>query len=129
MHEKALEIAKEHFRRVNPSMWDGNGEQPSSFKNQRITYSVNKYTELDVSFEWDDIDGWQHCCKLRDTLTSNILAVQYGPWIGSPQQLADTIVEICKTLGGTQTHMNIGDSVYTPPLLHGPDHSYLCRGS
>ena len=33
MHRKALEIAEEHFRRVNPSMWDGSGECPAVFHN------------------------------------------------------------------------------------------------
>ncbi len=95
MRKKALEIAEEHFRRVNPSLWDGVGEPPADFDNHQITYSVNRYTELDVSFERDS-DSWRHCCKLRDTLTDRILAIQYGPGIHSPQELADTILEICQ---------------------------------
>ena len=100
MHRKALEIAEEHFRRVNPSMWDGTGEPPENFVNHRITYSVNRYTELDISFERNNAGDWQHCCKLRDTLTDNMLAVKYGPGINLPQQLVDTILEICKKIGG-----------------------------
>ena len=111
MREKALEIAAEHIRRINPSMWDGNGEPPADFVNHRITYSVNRFTELDVSFEQDN-HGWRHCCKLRDTLTNNIVAIQYGPGIDSPQQLANTILKICKKIGGT--NLKLGDSVYTP---------------
>lgn len=79
-------------------MWDGTGERPSTFNDHRITYSINKYTELDVSFEWDNADGWKHCCKLRDTLTNNILAVRCSPGIHSPQTLPDTILEICQNL-------------------------------
>ena len=96
MCEKALEIAEEHFRRVNPSMWDGSGECPAVFHNRRITYSINRYTELDVSFERDTTGGWKHCCKLRDTPTGSLLAIRYGPGIHSPQRLVDTILEICK---------------------------------
>ena len=100
MHKKALEIAKEHFQRVNPAMWDGNGVPPTVFVNHRITYSLNKYTELDVSFERDSTDGWRHCCKLRDTKTNNVVAIQYGSGINSPQRLVDTILQICKKIGG-----------------------------
>lgn len=96
----ASEIAAEHFSRVNPSMWDGIGEPPADFNNHRITYSINRCTELDVSFEQDRAGNWKHCCKLRNTLTDNLLAVQYGPGISSPQRLTDTILEICKEIGG-----------------------------
>jgi len=97
MYQKALEIAEEHFRRVNPSMWDGLGGQPVAFHNRRITYSVNRCTELDVSFE-QDATGWRHCCKLRDTLSDLLLTVRYGHGINSPQNLVETIPEICKEL-------------------------------
>lgn len=100
MYQEALEIVEEHFRRVNPSMWDGIGEPPADFVNHRITYSLNKFTELDVSFERDNAGGWRHCCKLRDTLTNTVVAIQYGPSINSPQQLVDAILEICKEIGG-----------------------------
>lgn len=96
----ASEIAAEHFSRVNPSMWDGVGEPPADFNNHRITYSINRCTELDVSFERDRTGNWKHCCKLRNTLTDNLLAVRYGPGISSPQKLTDTILEICKGIGG-----------------------------
>jgi len=96
VYQKALEIAEEHFRRVNPSMWDGLGEQPVAFHNRRITYSVNRCTELDVSFE-QDAAGWRHCCKLRDTLSDQLLAVRYGHGINSPRSLVYTILEICKS--------------------------------
>lgn len=96
----ASEIAAEHFSRVNPSMWDGIGEPPADFNNHRITYSINRCTELDVSFEQDRAGNWKHCCKLRNTLTDNLLAVQYGPGISSPQRLTDTILDICKEIGG-----------------------------
>ena len=96
----ASEIAAEHFSRVNPSMWDGIGEPPADFNNHRITYSINRCTELDVSFEQDRSGKWKHCCKLRDTLTDNLLAVQYGPGINSPQRLTTTILDICKEIGG-----------------------------
>lgn len=100
MHKKPLEIAEEHFRRVNPSMWDGTGEPPADFVNHQITYSLSRYTELDVCFKRDN-DGWRHCCKLRDTPTNTILAIQYGPGINSPQRLVNTIVEISKKLERT----------------------------
>ena len=99
MHRIALEIVEEHFRRVNPSLWDGVGDPPANFINHRITYSVNRYTELDVSFEQDNTGGWRHCCKLRDTLTNSIVAIKYGPGINSPQKLMDTILEVCRERG------------------------------
>ncbi|MBD5168948.1 MAG: hypothetical protein HDT20_02305 [Oscillibacter sp.] len=106
MKQKALEIAEEHFRRVNPSLWDGAGEPPAIFFFFWITYCVNRYTELDVSFERDS-DSWRHCCKLRDTMTNTLLTIRYGPEINSPQRLVDTILGICKEIGGI--HLNYAE--------------------
>lgn len=94
MNNRALEIAQTHIRRMNPSLWNGTGKRPENFDSRIITYPIDTDIELDISFEQDD-DGWVHLCEVRDKDSGELLEVMHGYGIDSPQNLADTIEDIC----------------------------------
>lgn len=96
MSDRAMEIAQEHLHLMNPTMWDGQGERPAAFNPIINTYSIDEDTELDISFEKDDDEGWMHLCELRAKVSEDLLEVLSGYGIDSPQNLADTVSDICK---------------------------------
>ena len=95
MNERAISIAQEHIQQANPSLWNGLSEQPIDFDSRIITYPIDGDTELDISFEYEKEDGWLHFCELRDKQTGKLLDFLHGYGIDSPQNLADTIEDIC----------------------------------
>lgn len=95
MSKRAFEIANEHLQKANPSLWDGQGEAPADFDSRIATYPIDDEAELDISLERDEEDGWLHLCELRDRATEEMLDIMHGYGIDSPQNLADTIEDIC----------------------------------
>ena len=96
MSNKGMTIAQEHLKKMNPSLWDGTGKQPKDFNPIICTYSIDNDSELDISFEKDDQDGWIHLCELRNKESEELLDVLSGYGINTEQNLADTINDICK---------------------------------
>lgn len=96
MNKQATDIAKAHIQKMNPSLWDGTGEQPAGFDNRIATYPIDRNTELDISFEHENGDGWLHLCELRDKHTGELLEMLHGYGIDSPLNLEETIAEICE---------------------------------
>lgn len=96
MNKQPIAIAREHIRQANPSLWDGRDQRPTDFDSRIITYPIDGDTELDISFEYEKDDGWLHLCELRCRHTSELLNIMHGYGIDSPQNLADTIEDICE---------------------------------
>lgn len=93
---RAAAMAKKHLSRMNPSLWDGMGEQPKDFNPIIATYPIDGLCELDISFEQEDSGEWCHLCELRDKGSEELLAALHGYGIDSPQNLADTIADVCQ---------------------------------
>ena len=93
----ALEIAEKHLNEMNPDMWSGEGDMPSSFDERICTYEIGSdYAELDISFYYDeDEQMWCHYCELRDKGTEELLQPISGYGIDSPMNLADSIMDAC----------------------------------
>lgn len=98
MDDKAIAIAKEHLRRMNPSLWDGTGDRPESFDPIILTHPVDDENELDISFEEDRPGQWIHLCELRDRESEELMEIMSGNGINSEEALAETIRAICGTL-------------------------------
>lgn len=96
MNNKAMMIAQEHLQEMNPSSWDGTGVQPTSFNPIICTYPIDDTSELDISFEKDEQGKWGHLCELRDNESEELIEIMSGYGIDSPQNLADTISDICR---------------------------------
>lgn len=96
MSNQAMEIAETHPQKANPSLWDGiTNKRPTNFESHIITYPIDQDTELDISFEYEENDGWLHFCELRDKHSRELLDFLHGYGVDSPQNLADTIEDIC----------------------------------
>lgn len=95
MNERAVEIALKHIQKANPSLWNGSSERPKDFDSRILTYPIDEDTELDISFEYEKKDGWLHLCELRHRHTGELLNIMHGYGIDSPQNLTDTIEDIC----------------------------------
>lgn len=91
--KKSMDIAREHLRRMNPSNWNGKGDQPEDFNPKIATYDIDKYLILDISFEFEDGE-WTHYCELRNRESENLLNALHGYGVDSPQNLADTIADV-----------------------------------
>ena len=96
MNERAIKIAQEHIQRTNPSLWNGLSERPIDFDSHIITYPIDEDTDMDISFEYEKEDGWLHLCELRCRHTGELLNIVHGYGIDSPQNLTDTIEDICE---------------------------------
>lgn len=99
-NEIAIKIADEFLREMNPEMWGGQGERPSSF-DTRIWVMKDispdyPGEELNISFDYDDKDGWLHLVELVDTESNVAIDVLHGYGVDSPQNIADTISDLLK---------------------------------
>lgn len=93
--KNALTMATTHLKKCNPSNWDGLGKKPNSFDQRVCTYYVDSENELDISFEYEDGEGWIHVCELRETKSQYLLGILSGYGINSIYNLKDTIIDIC----------------------------------
>ena len=93
--ELALEIAEKHLNEMNPDMWSGEGDMPSSFDERICTYEIGSdYDELDISFYYDEDEKmWCHYCELRNKETGDLLNPISGYGVDSVCNLADSIMD------------------------------------
>lgn len=87
----ALDIANEFLVTMNPDMWDGNGDEPATFDQRVWSKELSKEVRLDISFEYDNEDGWCTVCELVDVASNEMFDIMSSYGIDSPQNLADTI--------------------------------------
>lgn len=98
--ESAKIIANDFLSTMNPENWNGIGEKPKSLNTLIKTYDIgSESVELDISFEFCKEDNsWEHYCELRDKQTGDLLVPlhgYHGYGIDSPQNLIDTILDVC----------------------------------
>lgn len=96
--DKAYEIADMHIKKMNPDIWNGEGEKPESFNTKIVTYPINDDFELDVSYEFEDTE-WTHYVELRDKESGELLECEHGYGIDARQNMADTISAVCRYRG------------------------------
>lgn len=94
--KKAESIAKEFLSKMNPSLWDGNGAKPENFMEIIWECQLTVDIKLDISFQYDEEDGWFHCCELVDNHSDEMLEILSGYGIDSVLNISDTIMDICK---------------------------------
>lgn len=94
----ALKIAETFLCEMNPVNWDGQGNVPVGVDTRIMTFPLTEDIELDISFELDVQDGWVHYCELRDKFNGDLIDCLSGYGVDSPQNLADTIMDLIKYL-------------------------------
>ena len=96
LYDKAFKIAQEFMNDMNPTMWDGNGDVPSTFDDRCLGSDLSPDMRLDISFLYDNEDGWRHCCELVNVASNEMVEILTGYGIDSVQNLANAILDICK---------------------------------
>lgn len=95
--EKANMIANDFFKDMNPTLWNGEGNKPSTFDERIWEYELSKDDYLDISFYYDFFGAeWFHCCEIVDKQSDEMTAMLSGCGINSILNLVDTIMNICK---------------------------------
>ena len=93
---KADSIANEFLKDMNPTFWNGNGDKPSNFDERIWEYKLTETDRLDISFQYDEIDGWHHCCEIVDDSSNEMMEILSGYGIDSTLNLVDTIMDLCR---------------------------------
>lgn len=93
---KVDRIVNNFFEDMNPTFWNGTGDKPSTFDERIWEYILSETDRLDISFEYDDYDGWHHCCELVDVASNTMTEILSGYGIDSTANLGDTIMDLCK---------------------------------
>ena len=86
---RANTIVNDFFRDMNPTFWNGSGNKPSTFNEGIWEYPLTEETHLEITFAYDDVDGWHHYCDLVDTKSNDSVEMLSGYGIDSALNLAD----------------------------------------
>lgn len=92
---KAIRIVNEFFEDMNPTYWDGIGKKPELFKEDIWEYPLTKNVHLEITFVYDDIDGWHHYCDIVDNNSNDSIEMLSGYGIDSALNLVDTVMALC----------------------------------
>lgn len=99
-NEKAYEIAEEFIKWMNPTNWDGSGDQPDDF--YPWIWEENKLSKkwnLEITYAQDYIDDvltWCTYVDIVDKRSNDSVDMQSCYGIDSPQNIADAIMCLCK---------------------------------
>lgn len=94
--EKATEIVSEYLKDMNPDIWDGNGNRPTSFDDRAWQYSLTNEVNLEITFVNNEEDGWCHYCDLVYASDNTSFDVLSGYGIDSVQNIIDTVLDLCR---------------------------------
>ena len=99
-NEKALEIANDFLKYMNPDLWNGEGEMPDNL-DTRIWEEKDLHPDLylDISMENNGIEGWYTYVELVDKATDCMIECSSCYGIDSPQNIADAIMNLCELHG------------------------------
>ena len=93
---KATVITNAFFIDMNPDFWRGEGDKPESFKDYPWRYQLTDEVDLEITFVFDEEDGWHHCCDLVYKSDDSSFDVLSGYGIDSVLNLTDTIMDLCR---------------------------------
>lgn len=94
--EKATEIVSEYLKEMNPDMWNGNGNRPTSFDNRAWQYPLTNEVNLEITFVNNEEDGWYHYCDLVYESDNSSFDMLSGYGIDSVQNIIDTVLDLCR---------------------------------
>jgi hypothetical protein len=94
--EKATEIVSEFLKEMNPDMWSGNGNKPTSFDNRAWQYPLTNEINLEITFVNNEEDGWCHYCDLVYVSDNSSFDMLSGYGIDSVQNIIDTVLDLCR---------------------------------
>lgn len=93
---KAIVIAHDFIENMNPDFWNGVGNKPKSFKDYSQQRSLTKNVNLEITFVYNEADGWHHCCDLVNKSDNSSFDMLSGNSINSVVDLTNTIMDLCR---------------------------------
>lgn len=94
--ETAEKIVKDFFNQMNPEMWNGNGNRPTSFDDRAWQYPLTNEVNLEITFVNSEEDGWCHYCDLVYASGNSSFDMLSGYGIDSVQNIIDTVLDLCR---------------------------------
>ena len=101
-HEKAHQIATQFMERMNPEMWDGEGEQPSSFNERKYEERIADNIWIEITFVGYKY-GWEEEWRYETFVELVADSGQsYGRYtsiseVNNVEGIADMIEYLCET--------------------------------
>ena len=93
--KKATEIVTKFLKDMNPDTWDGNGNKPESFDEHGWQCSLSDDVNLEITFAYDEEDGWHHYCDLVHKSDTSSFDMLSGYGIDSLENIIDTVLDLC----------------------------------
>lgn len=93
--KKATEIVTKFLKDMNPDAWDGNGNKPESFDEHGWQCSLLDDVNLEITFAYDEEDGWHHYCDLVHKSDNSSFDMLSGYGIDSLENIIDTVLDLC----------------------------------
>lgn len=93
---KAIVIAHDFIENMNPDLWNGIGNKQKSFKDYSQQHSLTKNVNLEITFVYNEVDGWHHCCDLVNKSDNSSFDMLSGNSINSVVDLTNTIMDLCR---------------------------------
>lgn len=94
--ERATKIVNDFFGEMNPTLWDGNSNKPETFDERPWQCELVDGINLEITFAYDEEDGWHHYCDLVYTKDNSSFDLMSGYGIDSKLNVIDTVMDICR---------------------------------
>lgn len=104
--EKATRIVNVFFNDMNPALWNGEGNKPESFDERPWQYEIVDGINLEITFAYDEEDGWHHYCALVYAKDNNSFDLISGYGIDSKLNVIDTVMDICRVFKQDKTEIS-----------------------
>ena len=92
---KASAIVHDFFTDMNPSFWDGSSPKPRSFDDRAWQYPLTDDVSIEITFVYNEEDGWCHYCDLVFQSDDSSFDVLRGYGM-NPVNVTDTVMGLCK---------------------------------
>ena len=93
---KASAIVNDFFADMNPSLWNGSTSMPKSFDNRAWQYPLTDAVNLEITFVYNEEDGWCHYCDLVYQSDDSSFDMLSGHGIDSILNVTDTVMDLCR---------------------------------
>lgn len=84
------------FADMNPSLWNGSTSMPKSFDDRAWQYPLTDDVNLEITFVYNEEDGWCHYCDLVYQSDDSSFDMLSGYGIDSILNVTDTVMDLCR---------------------------------
>lgn len=77
-------------------LWNGSTSMPKSFDNRAWQYPLTDDVNLEITFVYNEEDGWCHYCDLVYQSDDSSFDMLSGHGIDSILNVTDTVMDLCR---------------------------------